>query len=79
LVATLEAPEASPSSPTLEGEAALKTFLAKQRQWLMTRAGTPTHLHPTFVNTKSRNCRREVIAELFQRLPTMAHISGIAN
>jgi hypothetical protein len=78
-VATLEAPEASPSSPTLEGEATLKTFLAKQRQWLMTRVVTPTHLHQIFLNTKSRSCRREAVTELFQRLPTMAHISDIAS
>jgi hypothetical protein len=31
---TLEAPKASPSSPALEGDATLETFLSKQSQWL---------------------------------------------
>jgi hypothetical protein len=46
LVATLEAPKAPSSSPTLEGETTLKTFLLMQRRWLTAVAATPTYLHP---------------------------------
>jgi hypothetical protein len=49
LVATLEAPKVSSSSPTLEGESTLETFLSKQRRWLAAVAAAPPHLHPTFV------------------------------
>jgi hypothetical protein len=49
-MATLEAPKAPSSSPTLEGETTLKTFLPKQRQWLATMAVALTHLHAFFVS-----------------------------
>jgi hypothetical protein len=48
LVATLEAPKAPFSSPTLEGEATLKTFLLMQRRWLTTVVAALNHLHPAF-------------------------------
>jgi hypothetical protein len=48
LVATLEAPKAPSSSPTLEGEAPLETFLLMQIRWLTAVAAAPTHLHPAF-------------------------------
>jgi hypothetical protein len=49
LVITFKAPKTSPSSPTLEGETALETFLTKQRRWLPARAAASTNLHPAFL------------------------------
>jgi hypothetical protein len=48
-MATLKAPKTSSSSPTLEGETTLKTFLLKQRRWLLARAAASTNLHPAFL------------------------------
>jgi hypothetical protein len=62
LVATLEAPKAPPSSPTLEGETTLETFLPKQRRWLTAEASTLTHLRPAFLVSMSGNNSKEVIA-----------------
>jgi hypothetical protein len=39
--------------PTLEGEAALETFMPKQKKWLTAEAAAPTHLHPAFLVCKS--------------------------
>jgi hypothetical protein len=49
LVATLEAPEAPPSSPALEGKTTLETFLPKQRRRLTTEVAASTHLDPAFL------------------------------
>jgi hypothetical protein len=56
LMAMIETPETSPSSPTLEGEATLETFLSKRRRWLTARAVAPPHLHPAFLISKSGSC-----------------------
>jgi hypothetical protein len=69
LVATLEAPETSPTSPTLEGAAALETFMPKQRRWLTAEATAPTNQHPAFVVSRSGSCSsREVATGLRWRL-----------
>jgi hypothetical protein len=48
LMVTLEAPKASPSSPTLEGQTTLKTFRLKQRRRLTARAtALPTCTQPS--------------------------------
>jgi hypothetical protein len=49
LVATLEAPEAPPSSPALEGKTMLETFLSRQRRWLAVDVAATTHLDPAFL------------------------------
>jgi hypothetical protein len=51
----LEAPKASPPSPTLEGDTMVETFLLKQRRWLATGAAALTHLHPFFFISRSSN------------------------
>jgi hypothetical protein len=54
-VVTLVTPKASPTSPTLEGETTLETFLPMQRRWLTAGAATPTNLYPILLLTKSIN------------------------
>jgi hypothetical protein len=49
LMIMVEAPKASPASPTLEGYITLKTFLPNQRRWLAVGAAASTHLHPAFL------------------------------
>ena len=75
LVVTLKAPKAPSSSPTLEGETALEAFLPKRRRWLADGAPAPTHLHPVFLVSNSR----ETTAGLHRRLLNMAHISGVVD
>jgi hypothetical protein len=69
----LEAPKASPPSPTLEGDTAVETFLLKQRRWLATGAAALTHLHPFFFISRSSNCSQEAVAGLCWPLLNMAH------
>jgi hypothetical protein len=75
-VVTLEAPKASPTSPTLEGETTLEAFIPKQRgRRLTARTATPTHLNPVSLVSKSINSSRDAAAGLRSRLIKIAHIS----
>jgi hypothetical protein len=69
----LEAPKASPPSPTLEGDTSVETFLLKQRRWLAAGAAAPTHLHPFFFISRSSNCSQEAVTWLCWPLLNMAH------
>jgi hypothetical protein len=79
LVATLKAPKASPTSPTLESETTLEAFLPRRSRWLAAGATASTHLHPVILVPKSANINRDVAAGLRWLLIIMAHISGVAN
>jgi hypothetical protein len=73
-VVTLEAPKASPPSPTLEGEATLEALLPKLRRWLTAgtaRTAVSAHLHPVIIVTKSINRSIEAAAVLHSRLLNM--------
>jgi hypothetical protein len=63
-VATLEAPKAPSSSPTLEGETTFETFLLMQRRWLTVVAATPTHLHPAIFFTQISSSNKETVTGL---------------
>jgi hypothetical protein len=73
LMITLEAPKASPPSPTLEGHTTVETFLLKQRRWLAAGAAAPTDLHPFFFISSSSNCSQEAVAGLCWPLLNTAH------
>jgi hypothetical protein len=75
LVATLEAPKASPSSPTLKGETTLSTFLLKQRRWHAARTTATTHLHPVFLDSKRSTISKEATTGLHMRLLGKVHIN----
>jgi hypothetical protein len=80
-VVTLEAPKASPTSPTLEGEATLEAFLLRRRRWLAAGAATSTHLNPVILVSKSvsRSSIRKFVTGLGWCLFIMAHICGVAD
>jgi hypothetical protein len=78
LVVTLEAPTASPTRPTLEGETTLGTFLLKQRRWLAAGAAASTHLYPISLASISGSSREAIIG-LHWRLLIMALINDVAN
>jgi hypothetical protein len=73
-----EAPKASPTSQTLEGETKLEAFLSKKIQWLTTEAAAPTHMYPVIITSKSINSRRESSTRLSWHLLIMGHIIDIA-
>jgi hypothetical protein len=74
LMVTLQTPKASSSSPTLERQTTLKTFLLKQRRWLTARAAAKTHLHPAFLVSMDGS-----FTILCWHLLDMAHISSAAG
>jgi hypothetical protein len=78
-VATLKAAKAPPTSPALESETTLKTFLLKQRRWLAAGAAVPTHLDPAFLISRSDNASsKEVAVRLLERLLNI-QISGVEH
>jgi hypothetical protein len=76
LVATHEAPKASPLSPTLEGETTLSAFLLEQRSWRAARTAATTHLHPVILASKSSTISKEATTGLHVRLLAKVHING---
>jgi hypothetical protein len=81
LVVTLEASQTSSSSPTLEGETTLETFLVKQIRWLTAGVAAPTHLHPTIIisnNACSATLEGEATLETFPRLLEGSAVAGAA-
>jgi hypothetical protein len=64
LVAMVEAPKASSSSPTLESETTLKTVLPMQRRRPTVVAATSTHLNPAFFISWSSSSNKGTITRL---------------
>jgi hypothetical protein len=79
VVVTPEAPEASPTSPTLEGETTFEAILLKQRRRLADGTAAPTHLYPAFLVPKSDISSREAATGLCWRPLNMAQISAATN
>jgi hypothetical protein len=79
LVATLEAPKASPSSPTLEGETTLNAFLLEQRRWRAARTAATTHLHPVSLASKSSTISKEATTGLHVHLLGKVHINSVGH